>query len=84
MAQGHLHVIAVETADPDGGTTRWSLVQAIEAVRGGDRFVLLEDGSAEPVELAPTVCPRCRLATMALDASASWERLPICADDRRT
>jgi hypothetical protein len=31
MSEGHLHVTAVETSDPDGGTTRWSLVQVIEA-----------------------------------------------------
>jgi hypothetical protein len=80
MAEGHLHVTAVESSDPGGGRTRWSLVQVIEAVRGGERFVLREDASADPVELAPTVCPRCRMATLAMDASGSWERLPICPD----
>ena len=83
MAEGHLHVTAVETTDPDGGATHWSLVQVIEAVRGGERFVLREDASAAPVELAPTVCPRCRMATLAVEPSGSWLRLPICPDTDR-
>ena len=81
MAEAHLHVTAVETTDPDGGATCWSLVQFIEAVRGGEHFVLREGTSGEPVELAPTVCPRCRLATLSLEPSGSWLRLPICPDD---
>jgi hypothetical protein len=81
MAEGHLHVTAVETADPDGGLTHWSLVQVIEAVRAGERFALREGTSSDPVDLSPTVCPRCRVATLAVEPSGSWLRLPICPDD---
>jgi len=79
MADGHLHVTSIETSDPDGGTTRWSLVQVIEAVRDGEQFILRE-GEGQAVELGATVCPRCSLATLALDPSASWLRLPICPE----
>lgn len=79
MAEGHLHVTAVETIDPDGGTTRWSLVQVIEAVRAGERFTLRE-GAGEPAEITPTVCPRCSVATVGVEGA--WQRLPICQDAR--
>jgi hypothetical protein len=80
MAEGHLHVTAVETSDPDGGVTQWSLVQVIEAVRAGDRFVLRDGTAADAVELGPTVCPRCQVATLAVGRSASLHRLPVCPD----
>ena len=79
MSEGHLHVTAVETSDPDGGTTRWSLVQVIEAVREGERFMLRE-GAGEPAELTPTVCARCSVATLGVEGD--WQRLPICSDAR--
>ena len=80
MAEGHLHVTAVETSDPDGGVTHWSLVQVIEAMRGGERFVLRERTAADAVELHPTVCPRCQVATLAQGRSASILSLPVCPD----
>ena len=80
MADGHLHVTSIETSDPDGGTTRWSLVQVIEAVRDGERFILREGDDGQAAELGPTVCPRCSVATLAPDPSASWLRLPICPE----
>lgn len=80
LADGHLHVTSIETSDPDGGTTRWSLVQVIEAVRDGERFILREGDDGQAAELGPTVCPRCSVATLALDPSAPWLRLPICPE----
>lgn len=80
LADGHLHVTAIETSDPDGGTTRWSLVQVIEAVRDGEQFILREGDAGQAAELGPTVCPRCSVATLALDPAASWLRLPICPE----
>ena len=77
MAEGHLHVTALETSDPDGGSTRWSLVQVIEAVREGERFMLRE-GGGEPAELSPTICARCSVATLGVEGD--WQRLPICSD----
>jgi hypothetical protein len=66
-ADGHLHVVAIETSDPDGGETRWSLVQVIEAVRDGERFILPQGDGGQPAELGPTVCPRCAMATLSFD-----------------
>jgi hypothetical protein len=42
-AMGHIHVLAVETRDPDGGQTRWTTRQVIAALRDGERFVVSED-----------------------------------------
>ena len=64
QADGHRHVTAIETWDPDGGQTRWTLVQAIEAVRDGERFVTEGGADGQLVELAPTVCPQCAVATL--------------------
>ena len=36
-ASGHRHGVAVETRDPDGGSTRWSSVQVIAAIEDGER-----------------------------------------------
>ena len=80
MAEGHLHVTAIQTVEPGGGMTRWSLVQVIEAVREGERFVLREATDPQGAALEPTVCPRCRMATLALEPSGSWLRLPVCPD----
>lgn len=64
-ADGHRHVQAIETWDPDGALTRWTLVQAIEAVRDGERFVMGGGADGQLVELAPTICPQCAVATLA-------------------
>ena len=39
-AAGHHHVSGVDTVDPDGGETHWTLVQVVAAVRDGERFVM--------------------------------------------
>jgi len=63
-ADGHYHVVAIETSDPDGGVTRWSLIQVISAVRDGERFKLDAGDGVQAVELEPAVCPRCSMATL--------------------
>jgi hypothetical protein len=37
--EGHNHVSVVDTRDPDGGQTRWTIGQVIAAVRDGERFI---------------------------------------------
>ena len=70
-SDGHDHVAAVETRDPDGGTTLWSPVDVISAIRQGDRFVLEGgDGGSQP-RLEPGVCPACALVTLTVDPPAS-------------
>ena len=66
-ADGHDHVTAVETWDPDGGRTRWTLVQVIAAVRDGEVFRTGEGGEGQVAVLEPAVCPRCSLATLLVD-----------------
>lgn len=58
---GHSHIVAMTTSD--GGTERrWTLVQAISAIRDGGRFIVWDGPEATAVE--PAVCPRCPLATL--------------------
>ena len=66
-ADGHHHVTAVETWDPDGGRTRWTLVQVIAAVRDGEVFRAGEGGDGQVAVLEPAVCRRCSLATLLVD-----------------
>ncbi len=61
---GHDHVVGIETRDPDGGSTRWRLIEVIGAVRSGERFVLEGDGSGADSNLEPAVCPACRRVTL--------------------
>jgi hypothetical protein len=75
----HQHVIGVETSDPDGRVTRWSLVEAIAAYRDGARFIVGSGEEEQTAELGPSVCPRCRMATLAVepeDAAVELERCP--------
>ncbi len=44
----HRHVVAVETADAGGRTTRWTLVRAIAAIRDGELFVVGDAGWGRP------------------------------------
>jgi hypothetical protein len=57
---GHSHVVAAETQDGDAAPRRWRLVEIVEAVRLGERFVLVTGA-----ELEPTVCDRCARVTVA-------------------
>lgn len=66
-ADGHDHVTAIETWDPDGGRTRWTLVQVIEAVRDGEAFHAGMGGQGQAVVLEPAICPRCPMATLVVD-----------------
>ncbi len=36
---GHSHVSAVRTQDPDGGETRWTAGEFVSALRSGEQFV---------------------------------------------
>ena len=64
---GHIHVAAVETRDPDGGQTRWTTAQVIAAVRDGERFVVAEDGQGGETVLRPVVCGSCPTMTLVVD-----------------
>lgn len=78
-ADGHQHVTAIETTDPDGGETRWSLVQVIEAVRNGERFVSEATPGGQGIELGPLVCPRCSVATLSAASGGSEVSLERCS-----
>jgi len=64
---GHDHVTAIETHDPDGGTTRWRSVDVIAAIHDGDRFVIGQDDGADESTLEPGVCPGCAMVTLTSD-----------------
>ena len=66
-ADGHEHVSAIETWDPDRGRTRWTLVQVIAAVREGETFHAGSASGGQAGVIDPAVCPRCRFATLVVD-----------------
>jgi hypothetical protein len=66
-ATGHQHVSFVETTDPDGGRTRWSCVDVISAIRGGERFVVAEDMRGTVNLLEPGLCTQCPFVTLVVD-----------------
>jgi hypothetical protein len=66
-ADGHEHVSAIETWGPDGGWTRWTLVQVIAAVREGETFHAGKGSDGQAGVLEPAVCPRCPFATLVVD-----------------
>jgi hypothetical protein len=66
-ATGHHHVTFVETADPDGGRTRWSCVDVIAAIRAGERFVVAEDIRGRVNLLEPGLCTQCPFVTLVVD-----------------
>lgn len=68
---GHSHVIGLATRDPDGGETRWTLVQVIAAIRDGERFVVGEDPDDQAAAIEPTVCSRCPMATLVVGTEPS-------------
>ena len=73
----HDHVLAVETRDPDGGETRWSTVEVIAAVRGGEHFVVAVEGRDERISIEPAICTRC--ATVTLSVSPGGTEIAPCA-----
>ena len=57
----HAHFVGLETAT--GGEPRtWSLVDFVQAFRGGERFYLAAD---RDVAVEPDVCPHCAMVTIA-------------------
>jgi len=74
---GHHHVTAVETRDPDGGQRRWTLVQVILAIRDGAAFSVV-DGERAVAHLEPTVCTRCPMATLTIDPAEASDLVPGC------
>lgn len=70
-ADGHRHVSAIDTSDLDGRVRHWSLVQVIAAVRDGEHFVVTHASTGEVIELEPSVCPLCSMATLTLASEAS-------------
>ena len=67
---GHDHVMEIETRDPDGVTTRWPVIEVIDAVGSGERFVVEGDGSGPDSALEPAVCPVCRRVTVTVSDGA--------------
>jgi hypothetical protein len=59
---GHDHVTAIETRDPDGGSTRWRSIDVIAAIRDGERFDVAGNGGESVLE--PALCPACPRATV--------------------
>lgn len=74
---GHHHVTAVETRDPDGGHTRWTLVQVILSIRDGAGFSVV-DGEKAVGRLEPTVCTRCPMATLTIDPPEASDLVHAC------
>lgn len=64
LTEGHEHVAFVDTLDPDGGQTRWSAVELINAIRAGERFVVMIGGAPSGATLQPSICPVCPLITL--------------------
>lgn len=62
----HDHVKFVETQDPDGGLTRWSLEQISAAIRAGERFAtIVKTGRESYATIDP--CPTCGLMTLRVE-----------------
>lgn len=74
----HRHVVAVETADADGRTMRWTLVRAIAAIRDGELFVVGGSGLGQATVVEPAVCPRCPQATLVSYPADALNDLPAC------
>ena len=68
---GHDHVAAIETRDPDGGSTRWTAIDVIAAIRDGERFVVSDDGRGEEALLEPGICPACSRVTLVVDPTVT-------------
>jgi hypothetical protein len=60
---GRDHATAIETRDPDGGSTRWRSIDVIAAIRDGEHFVVEDEHGQESV-LEPALCPVCPRATV--------------------
>jgi hypothetical protein len=74
---GHSHVSAVRTQDPDGGETRWTAGEFVSALRSGERFVAVA-ADRQMVALEPAVCPQCRHVTITVDGGVS---VAACSDE---
>ena len=66
VEESHRHVVAVETRDPDGGQTRWSTLEVITALRGGELFVVSDGKADRAAALEPSICPACATATISV------------------
>lgn len=75
---GHDHVTRVGTRDPDGAWRRWSLVEVVSAWREGETFWIEGHADADPAEVRPSVCPRCRLVTVASEPPEALRSLLTC------
>ena len=56
---GHQHVVAIGTSDPDGGETRWQLADVLSALWDGEQFVTAASADDGPAALSPARCPIC-------------------------
>jgi hypothetical protein len=70
-ATGHSHVVGLSTRDPDGGETRWTLVQVIAAIRDGERFVVGRDTDERAAVMEPAICPQCPMSTLVVETPAA-------------
>lgn len=78
---GHVHVTRIGTRDPGGTRRRWSLVEMVSTWREGDTFFTRANPGGGTAELRPSVCPRCRLVTVAAEPSGALHGLPACPAD---
>ncbi len=70
VADGHEHVVSVDTQDPDGGTTRWTPAEILTALGDGAEFVVADDGAGRRTRLAPSTCPICPTTTLGIRPAA--------------
>jgi hypothetical protein len=62
---GHSHVVALESEGADARPSRWTLVQAITAIRAGEVFTVEDDRAAERAAvIEPAICVRCPQVTL--------------------
>lgn len=74
----HRHVTALEASGAGGRVERWTLVQVVDAIRGGALFVT---GGSQPGQAAvvePTVCPRCPRLTLVTHPPGALAAVPQC------
>ena len=76
--RGHAHVTAVVARSAGGPARRWSVVQLVEATRGGERFGIGESG--REATLRPAVCARCPMLTIVSEPPEALARVPDCGD----
>ncbi len=79
--RAHVHIVGVGTGESSTwADIRWTLSQALAALKDGDRFYILDEDSGQQMEVTKTTCPVCNKAILSEpDAgSARLEDLREC------